>query len=274
MWIIHNTHWISRCFLESSKIIKSSKLLGNSFTTLRRSIRVNNSFLKLMLISFLFGIVLPPLTASDHQSSALLKVWTPADEQEAETWDWPHSFSWNEIKGLKMCCCSDEVVFVSSDVFMFVSASWLLQPTGLRQIRVLFLFLSFMLRTRSLECARSGFPASVETLAGIICLKGAGGLRGGLVIQLRLFKRWKRDLFSLPPPRLCLFSLSHACLNLGEEGHCMLQISQLISLAGFGQEDPAARRQAAEQRWPPAIQNPAAAVVTGRGLHKCPLRSV
>lgn len=62
----------------------------------------------------------------------------------------------------------------------------------------------------------AGFPASVETFVQIICLKGAGRLRGGLVTRLCLFKPWKRTLFSEPPPpSLCLFSSSHACLNRG-----------------------------------------------------------
>lgn len=57
----------------------------------------------------------------------------------------------------------------------------------------------------------------MKTLARIICLKGAGRLGGGLVIRLCLFKQWKRALFSEPPPPLCLFSCSHACLKTREE---------------------------------------------------------
>lgn len=58
--------------------------------------------------------------------------------------------------------------------------------------------------------------------------------------------------------------------KVGWGGH-ILQISRLISLPGFGRRLPAARLQAlnaaagvtvAEQRWPPAIQNAAVAVVT------------
>lgn len=75
-----------------------------------------------------------------------------------------------------------------------------------------------------------------------------------------------------PPPLLCLFSGSHACLKRGGGLH-ILQISRLISLAGFGQRVPAAHRQAlnteagvtvAERRWPPPIQNAPASVITNR----------
>ncbi len=56
-------------------------------------------------------------------------------------------------------------------------------------------------------------------------------------------------------------------------GRHILQISRLISLAGFGERVPAAHRQAlnteagvtvAERRWPPLIQSAPAGVITNR----------